>query len=65
MNHPFKVGDRVLDTLQPRPATVTELTAKGFKYKLDEKHYIGSPYFGYTEEGEVFEEGFKYWQLIK
>lgn len=63
MNHPFKVNDRVLDMSRNVAATVTELTDKGFKYKLDKPFNYGAR-IGYTTEGEVFSEGYQGWKML-
>lgn len=60
---PFKPGYRILDTYSNYFATVTEITEKGFKYKLDEPHSLGAR-FGAYQEGECYELGFPFWRLV-
>jgi hypothetical protein len=49
------VGDRIEDTSSWKQgkATVTEITEKGFKYKLDQRFDFGARY-GWTVEGECY-----------
>lgn len=49
------VGDRIVDTTSWKQgeATVTEITERGFKYKLDKPHNFGSR-LGYHLEGECY-----------
>ncbi|MDB5975123.1 MAG: hypothetical protein JWR07_1883 [Nevskia sp.] len=51
---PLNVGDRVRNTYARHwpNATVTELTAGGFKWRFDEPHSIG-PRHGWFQEGEA------------
>ena len=78
MTCPFKVGDRVheirpvfrtegghdeIDPTKP-DATVTALTARGFKYRYDKPIQFVRADWGTTQEGEVYEEGFRFWRLV-
>ena len=51
----FKVGDRIRHkNIFIPPATVTEITERGFKYKLDSP-YVTSPRLGLSfDGGEVY-----------
>lgn len=52
----LKVGDTIYDTYTPASqgyATVTEITARGFKYDLHKQFNLGAR-FGYFTDGEAF-----------
>lgn len=60
----FKIGDKIFYTHLKIPGVVTEITSRGFKYKLDEPFNLGAR-LGFFQEGEVYEEGIKYWKILE
>lgn len=46
-------------------ATVTEITARGFRYRYDRPITFVRANWGTTQEGEVFENGFEWWRKVE
>jgi hypothetical protein len=64
MDIPLEQSLPELDPSKP-DATVTALTARGFTYRYDRPIQFNRPYWGTTQEGEVFEEGFHWWRKVE
>ncbi len=60
---PFKVGDRIRNVYSTELATVTEITEKGFKYKMDHPVCI-HPFLGSYQEGECYSNGYDFYELL-
>lgn len=67
MKYPFKVGDRIQEKGDnwKGPATVIELTEKGFKYKFDKVIPLIHRWGMSMQEGECYELGFDTWEKIE
>jgi len=61
----LSVGLRVIEVQgNGIPATITELTKEGFKYKLDRIHVISPRLNMAYQEGECLALGLPHWKLL-
>lgn len=62
---PFDKGDRIENTSDGSKAIVTDITLKGFKYKLEKPEFTTRPSYGTVIGGECYPMGYSLWKKIK